>query len=173
MKIKLVVLVIFVLFGAQAVFAQGEPAPPLPPDTEISGSVFLLESVSGDMHPNALAPNPIGCYGQTDAPHNSSHVTGTINVVARTVCPGINVTTIHVDTILYRFNGATYVAVGPFSPNTASGASSVSTNSATTGECVPGTYQGASNHYVIYLGNVYRGSTYNVAARTIVSSMFS
>jgi hypothetical protein len=28
-----------------------------------------------------------GCYGQTDQPHPSSHVNGTVNVVARTVCP--------------------------------------------------------------------------------------
>lgn len=28
-----------------------------------------------------------GCYGQTDQPHPSTHVNGTVNVVARTVCP--------------------------------------------------------------------------------------
>ncbi len=40
-----------------------------------------------------------GCYGQTDRPHLSSHVPGTVNVVARTVCPGESV---YVQTSLYR-----------------------------------------------------------------------
>ena len=41
--------------------------------------------------PSGVAPRLIGgvsgCYGQTDQPHPSSHVNGTVNVVARTVCP--------------------------------------------------------------------------------------
>ena len=39
------------------------------------------------------------CYGQTDRPHLSSHVPGTVNVIARTVCPGESV---YVETALYR-----------------------------------------------------------------------
>ncbi len=31
------------------------------------------------------------CYGQTDQPHPSSHYPGTVNVVARTVCPPLGV----------------------------------------------------------------------------------
>lgn len=44
----------------------------------------------------ALQP---GCYGQTDQPHRSGHVPGTVNVVARTVCWAY---TVFVSTSLYR-----------------------------------------------------------------------
>jgi hypothetical protein len=50
---------------------------------------------------SAITPNlaPSGCYGQTDRPHLSTHVPGSVNVVARTVCYGY---LDYVTTDLYR-----------------------------------------------------------------------
>jgi len=69
--------------------------------------------------PKALA---YPCYGQTDRPHLSTHVAGTANVVARTVCYG---TGVYVYTELYRdrWYGQQFLDSG-----SRSGTDSVSTN---------------------------------------------
>jgi hypothetical protein len=69
--------------------------------------------------PMALA---YSCYGQTDQPHLSTHVAGTVNVVARTVCYGHGV---YVYTELYRdrWYGEQFLDDGQNS-----GTNSVSTN---------------------------------------------
>jgi hypothetical protein len=79
-----VTAVLVVTAGVSSAYAAGPG--PLPP-----GSSAAKSSTSGIARPsssgvstNALAA---GCYGQTDQPHPSGHVAGTVNVVARTVCP--------------------------------------------------------------------------------------
>jgi len=66
-------------------------------------------NIKGDVQIDApLYQNPYGCYGQTDRPHKSTHVPGTINVVARTSC-AVPVNEICVKTRLYRWK-----CFGPF-----------------------------------------------------------
>lgn len=82
--VTLVVTAVLVLTaGVSSASAAGRD--PLPPGSSAatSSTSGLARSSSG-VSTNALAA---GCYGQTDQPHPSGHVTGTVNVVARTVCP--------------------------------------------------------------------------------------
>ncbi len=69
-----------------ATASEGPPPgnePELVPISEITGEQ--------GMAPLAItAPPGITCYGQTDQPHPSGHVSGTVNSVARTVCPATN-----------------------------------------------------------------------------------
>ena len=97
----------------------------------------------------ALAP---GCYGQTDRPHNSTHQPGSINVVARTVCPGLGV---HVSTNLDRSRWYGWERRGSGSNN---GAGRVQTNAAESAQDCDGTHD--------YLGSSYHEATDGAWART-------
>ena len=94
-------------------------------------------AAGGSVSP-ALAP---GCYGQTDQPHSSSHVNGSINVVARTVCAGLGV---HVDVTLYRSRWYGWQQRGFGSKN---GTNSVSTNAAESAADCSGTHDYLANSY--------------------------
>jgi hypothetical protein len=96
-----------------------------------------------------LAP---GCYGQTDRPHNSTHEPGSINVVARTVCPGLGV---HVDTALYRSRWYGWEQRGS---GAGDAIGSVSTNAAESAADCDGTHD--------YLGSSYHESSDGAWART-------
>jgi hypothetical protein len=95
-------------------------------------------ALGGGIGTLALAP---GCYGQTDRPHSSSHVNGSINVVARTVCSGLGV---HVDVTLYRSRWYGWEQRGYGSKN---GTSSVSTNAAESAAACDGTHDYLANSY--------------------------
>ena len=79
---------------------------------------------TADMQRSGPSPKALAfpCYGQTDRPHRSTHVGGTANVVARTVCFG---TAVYVRTELYRdrWYGPQFLDSG-----SRSGTDSVSTN---------------------------------------------
>lgn len=92
-------------------------------------------------HPNSALQGggTSGCYGQTDRPHSSHHVTGTVNVVARTVCSGL---AIHVDTTLYRSRWYGWEQRGSDSKN---GTNNVSVNAADN-DC-DGTHDYLANSY--------------------------
>lgn len=61
---------------------------PLESHAEIAGNNF---SQSTSAIESGLFMNSLGCYGETDYPHISTHVPNTVNVIARTVCPGESV----------------------------------------------------------------------------------
>lgn len=97
------------------------------------------------------------CYGQTDAPHASGHVPGTVNVVGRTVCP----TTDYVLIDLYRqhWYGWEYMSSGQ-----KTNYGTAQSNAATT--CTLGTnflYEGDGYHEATGAGEA---STYNNADLT-------
>jgi hypothetical protein len=108
------------LGGVSSAYAQSSPRldpeklkdAPTTADLQRSGP-------KGGVSPMALA---YPCYGQTDRPHLSTHVAGTANVVARTVCYG---TGVYVYTELYRdrWYGQQFLDSG-----SGSGTNSVSTN---------------------------------------------
>jgi hypothetical protein len=101
---------------------------------------------------NIAAALPSGCYGQTDRPHNSTHEPGSINVVARTVCPGLGV---HVDTALYRSRWYGWQQRGSGSND---GFGSVTTNAAESAADCDGTHD--------YLGSSYHEASNGAWART-------
>lgn len=57
------------------------PNPSLPSTTQ------MTTAPAAGVSPSLVMGGSAGCYGQTDQPHASGHVAGTVNVVARTVCP--------------------------------------------------------------------------------------
>lgn len=98
--------------------------PTSPSVSHISGlSVSRLTTGSGVQA--AVLGSPIsGCYGQTDRPHYSTHVGGTVNVIARTVCPPLGVY-VSIDLTRDRWYGEQ-----DLSSNQNSGVNSVQTNTA-------------------------------------------
>jgi hypothetical protein len=58
-----------------------DPNPSLPSTSQMTSGAAVGVS------PSLVLGGSSGCYGQTDQPHASGHVAGTVNVVARTVCP--------------------------------------------------------------------------------------
>jgi hypothetical protein len=86
-----IVTVGVVLAGSPAQAAPRDPSPG--PHIDAPATAGLN---AGDVGTDALAP---GCYGQTDRPHLSSHVPGSINVVGRTVCSGY---VVYIEIRLYR-----------------------------------------------------------------------
>lgn len=96
-----------------------------------------LGATTSGVHPD-LSP---GCYGQTDQPHSSSHVNGSINVVARTVCTGEGV---HVDVTLYRSRWYGWEQRGYGSKDSTS---SVSTNAAESAADCSGTHDYLADSY--------------------------
>jgi hypothetical protein len=101
---------------------------------------------------NVAEALPSGCFGQTDRPHNSTHEPGSINVVARTVCPGLGV---HVATALYRSRWYGWQQRGSGSND---GFASVSTNAAESAADCDGTHD--------YLGSSYHEASNGAWART-------
>lgn len=82
--------------GASAPAASNRKMPaPQPGNFPSIASLKSGSSQGGGATP-ALTYN---CYGQTDQPHLSTHVPGTVNVTARTVCSGH---VVYVTTNLYR-----------------------------------------------------------------------
>jgi hypothetical protein len=135
--------------GLVGVFATVSPAgaspdhwSPTPKSGTVDGQPFTAPDKSALGHGGsaspALAP---GCYGQTDQPHSSSHVNGSINVVARTVCSGLGV---HVDVTLYRSRWYGWQQRGYGSKN---GTNSVSTNAAESAADCSGTHDYLANSY--------------------------
>jgi hypothetical protein len=60
------------------------PPPPPPPGLPVGLSPSMtLEQVTGN---SASLGNPYGCYGQSDQPHESSHVPNTVAAHAKTEC---------------------------------------------------------------------------------------
>ncbi len=75
----------------------GTAGKPAPQPGQYPATAGLQSSTGKGTAAPALSPG--GCYGQTDRPHLSTHVPGSVNVVARTVCAGFYD---YVSTGLYR-----------------------------------------------------------------------
>lgn len=80
---------LLLLLGSSGIALAGS-RDPLPAGSS-PGSSTTLTQPTGSKAPGvqpllAVGVTP-GCYGQTDQPHASGHVAGTVNVVGRTVCP--------------------------------------------------------------------------------------
>jgi hypothetical protein len=139
-------LLVGAIIGAMAIVSPAGASPeqwlPTSKSRAADGKPFVAPGKSalgtgGSVSP-ALAP---GCYGQTDQPHSSSHVNGSINVVARTVCSGLGV---HVDVTLYRSRWYGWEQRGSGSKN---GTNSVSTNAAESAADCDGTHDYLANSY--------------------------
>lgn len=91
---------------------------------------------------NAAAQTTITCTLQIDNPHSSSHVPGTVNVVARWTCTA-PVTSLEISVQLF-LNGVE-VASGA---NDNAGQAFLQANAATT--CVPGEYSGTASGTVVF-----------------------
>lgn len=135
------------------------PATGAPPEENCDPTVSIVEceeSGGGGESESAPPPesdpqwgvmqNPWNCQGQTDNPHKSTHVPGTVNVVARSSC-GISVPTIRVITALQRWNFPFWSTVGNSPLVQSSPGSYVQTNAAAT--CVTDWYRGVSGHSVV------------------------
>ncbi len=140
-----------------------DPTPtPVPTDAPPEAPLTQPAGKGGTVSVNqAMEPNPYGCVGRTDYPHKSTHVEGTVNVVAYTTCT-VFVPQIYVKTRLYQWvcwgPFCWYSAYGPESENLQYGGNQVSANSA--GQCVTGWYKGDSYHYIIGPdGNKYEAWT--------------
>lgn len=96
-----------------------------------------------------------GCYGQTDQPHPSSHKTGTVNVVARTVCPGHRV---YVSTDVYRSRWYGWQLQGSGSK---SASNSVSDNAADNNCGGIHNYLAESYHEATGVGTAYTANSAN------------
>ena len=116
-----------------------------------------------------VAPNPYGCYGQTDNPHASS-TSGYTDIVvkARTVCPtGPDMPRIGVDLVLMKGSVcigtacAVWTAYSNISYNERQNARRVG-GVAAGAPCENGVYMGESFHYVLDSNNIlYYGYTEN------------
>ena len=91
----------------------------------------------------------------TDQPHPSSHKTGTVNVVARTVCPGHRV---YVSTDLYRSRWYGWQLQGSGSK---SGSNSVSDNAADNHCGGIHNYLAESYHEATGVGTAYTANSAN------------
>lgn len=85
------VLVLFLMLQTiSTVVAQEKPIP----------NTAVLREPKTDTR-QILIPNPYGCVATIDLPHYSSHVSNTINVVAKTKCPrDIILPIVHVDVVI-------------------------------------------------------------------------
>jgi hypothetical protein len=111
-----------------------------------------VEVASNTALGHVAAALPSGCYGQTDRPHNSYHQDGSINVEARTVCPGLGV---HVATALYRSRWYGWQQRGSGAKD---GVGRVDTNAAESAADCDGTHD--------YLGSSYHEASNGAWART-------
>jgi hypothetical protein len=132
-----------VALGGAVGASAAQSAGPGPQPVEVASNTALG---------HVAAALPSGCYGQTDRPHNSTHEPGSINVVARTVCPGLGV---HVDTALYRSRWYGWQQRGSGANN---GVGSTSTNAAESAADCSGTHD--------YLGSSYHEASNGAWART-------
>lgn len=57
------------------------------PNSSLPSTSQMTPGAAVGVSPSLVLGGTYGCYGQTDQPHASGHVAGTVNVVARTVCP--------------------------------------------------------------------------------------
>ncbi len=90
----------------------------------------------------AATDSEITCQLKANNPHNSTHVPGTVNMVATIICTG-PVSQLSINAGLY-YNGS-LIATGSKSN---SGSATVQANAATS--CVSGTYQGGATGSVVF-----------------------
>jgi hypothetical protein len=106
-----------------------------------------------------VEPSPAGCVGRTHDPHRSSHVPGTINVVADTRC-NYAVPSVGVSTNLYRSRWYGWELRGSSGFQSRANSSSISTNAGSP-RCVGDVHDwlGSSYHESIEGGRKYYGNT--------------
>ncbi len=109
----------------------------------------------------AAGSTSIDCVLNVQNPHNSSHVGGTVNVVARVTCTS-PVESITVRAALYR-NGALVKDSGP---STRTGVASYQNNAAVS--CVSGRYQGWGSNVIQYPPGYTPSSTSGTAVGNAV-----
>jgi hypothetical protein len=89
--------------------------------------------------PSAQAATELQCTLSVQHPHGSTHVSGTINVVAVTTCP-VAMTSIYIDVELNRTSGVYTTWTG--TPKYTYGKKTAQGNAATSCSAGPGTFQG-------------------------------
>lgn len=128
------IVITFAISGSVAQAATPTPPPPPPggdvkyapngridnPDRRTPGGVARTQlsggsSSGGDVTTQQIAPNPYGCYGQTDYPHKSN---GDASTHSRTRC-NVQLPRVSVWNSMYRgrWYGAEYLASGSSSRN--------------------------------------------------------
>lgn len=123
--------------GTNAAFGE-TPLPPRPPvgvgsDRPIHFTLSPKHPVSSGVRTGASAGGVIVCDLQINNPHNSSHVFGTVNVVAKITCSS----QVAVSVTAYLYPPVPYQ---PIRGATGRGTTTASSNAAKA--CTNGTYQG-------------------------------
>ncbi|GEL25746.1 hypothetical protein PSU4_47000 [Pseudonocardia sulfidoxydans NBRC 16205] len=168
-------------FAGQANAATSNPQPPPAagsdvklapngkvdnPDTHKTGPAKSTltgadsSSPKGGVTTQQVAPNPYGCYGQTDFPHQSS---GDASTHSRTVC-SINLVELRVTNDMYRgrWYGPEYLASGSNFRNYATSSNDAVARWRCAGVGIY-TYETDSNHSAFDGGQWYYGGTTNNA----------
>lgn len=136
---------------------EWEGPPPEEPEPTY-GSLTPETTDSGVYYSMAPYYQPTSCWGQTDMPHRSYHVPGTVNVVARTWCTFP--TTVYVSTQLARQRCfLIFCWWSTQASNAATGVTRVQTNAA--GFCQRGWWRGGSFHTALIGGRTAYGWTAN------------
>lgn len=149
--VRVIVLLALPLTSVRIAIAdEGGPDPNTPSSPSDAPLVQTASTGKANETDQALIPNPYGCVGTTNNPHRSSHVPGTVNVIAHTYC-SVAVPEIHVQTTLFRWQCwgpfCWYAAYGSTGSDTQHWRNHVQANSA--GQCITGWYKGESYHYII------------------------
>jgi hypothetical protein len=141
----LAVAVVGVTVGAANASAQTRTPTPSVPHTRtgVAAHPPAITAVRTTAPGRLAAQDTITCTPNVQNPHNSTHVPGTVNVVATFSCTA-PVTELNVDAALYR-NG---VLVAESGYNSVTGSSYAQNNAAE--PCNNATYQGWGGFYVIF-----------------------
>src|SRR5882762_6951589 len=83
-----VIVIAGALIGAMALAPAAQASQPTAPAAQSKGpaSVGLAAAKVGGPATNEVRYSPSGCRGQSNNPHSSGHVPGTVNAESRTFC---------------------------------------------------------------------------------------
>lgn len=131
--------------SALAVVLVAQPASAAPVGPETATVVAVPASNSGPVAPDSTTAitSTITCTAQIQYPHNSSHVPGTVNVVATVSCDA-PVTSINMTVNLY------YNAVQVASQSFSTAGSAFLQGNAAQDPCLPGAYQGTASGTIVF-----------------------
>lgn len=125
---------------------KGRPEPPSSDESTVEIVPPGDGNGSGDVTIQGSYLGAYGCYGQTDRPHRSTHVPGTVNVISQTYC-SIAMSSLYVAVDLYKVEwwgwDKDFISSNV---NAGAGTSRVRTN--TSGTCNSGDYEGQGYHQV-------------------------
>jgi hypothetical protein len=146
-----------IVFTSSSGWATGTPDPVVPDSDEAQPVTLSSEGAppsKGGTGVTPLAAGPggavINCELQAQAPHNSSHVPGTINEIGTIVCDA-NVSSLTISVDLYKrvcTPDCTWRLMASSPAKLVLGKRSVQQNVAIA--CSPGTYRGAATGTVVF-----------------------